>query len=57
MKLLKMIICTSKTCCEALLHNLEDSFTEPEILSAFRIFHAKEIPLDANQRSFLETMV
>jgi len=52
-----MIICTSKTCCEALLHNLEDSFTEPEILSAFRIFHAKEIPLDANQRSFMETMV
>jgi len=46
----KLIGCTSKTYCETLLHNLEDRFPEPKILSAFRIFEAKEIPLDANQR-------
>ena len=46
----KQIRCTTKTYCEALLRNLEDRFPEPQILFAFRIFDAKEIPLDANQR-------
>ena len=46
----KQIRCTTKTYCEALLRNLEDRFPWPQILFAFRIFDAKEIPLDANQR-------
>ena len=45
----KQIRCTTKTYCEALLRNLKDRFPEPQILFAFRIFDAKEIPLDANQ--------
>ena len=48
---IKQIRCTTKTYCEALLRNLEDRFSKPsQILFAFRIIDAKEIPLDANQR-------
>jgi len=39
-----------KKYCEALLHNLEDRISESEILPAFCIFDAKEIPLDAKKR-------
>ena len=46
----KQIRCATKTYCEASLRNLEDRFPEHQILFAFRIFDAKEIPLDANQR-------
>ena len=49
---IKQIRCTTKTNCEVLLRNLEDRFPEPEILLAFRISDAKEIPLDAYQRQF-----
>ena len=49
---IKQIQCTVKTNCEVLLRNLEDRFPEPQILLAFRISDAKEIPLDANQRHF-----
>ena len=44
---IKLIQSTTKTYCEALIHNLDDRFPEPEVLFAFRIFDVKEIPLDA----------
>ena len=46
----KLLRFTTETYCDALLCNLEERFPEPEVLFAFRIFDAKEIPLDAPQR-------
>ena len=47
---IELIQSTTKTYCEALIHNLDDRFPEPEVLFAFRIFDVKEIPLDAHKR-------